>query len=157
MSTRPTQPDDDVEYFYFRPMLTIDPPLPDAAVKAFNTSGAASQFFGLKQKKDEDVKVVDGEIKVVTTNITAVEANAPPTQHTRGYPAFKAGVEKLCALVTASKSSIEGYVLVRRYDDNEEAEGGFFRLRPEGGKCIVEGSVIAWPDGTTLTVPDTGA
>lgn len=138
--------DADMSYFYARPDLTIDPPLKDAIIRGFN-----SDWLKLKQKKDEDVKMVDGEIQVVTTNITTVTCIIKPQDYGSGYDGLKADFGKLVALVAANGSTISGYILIRRHEDALENE--FFRLVPDGSGCKVEAAVLTFPDGTRLPMP----
>ena len=147
MTTKTTAPDADVAYYYYKPDLIIDPPLKDAVVKAY-----ASNHLGLKQKKDEDVQMVDGEITVVSTNITTVTASVKANQYADGYDHLKRAFVDLVALVAANGSAITGQILVRRYGDFTPANE-FFRLVPDGSKVKVEGAVLAFPDGTRLPVP----
>lgn len=147
MTTKTTAPDAGMSYYYYKPDLVIDPPLKDAVVKAYT-----NEYLGLKQKKDEDVQMVDGQIAVVSTNITTVTATAKPNSYADGYDHLKRGFTDLVALVDANGSAITGQILIRRYN-NVGGDNEFFRLVPDGSKVKIEGAVLSFPDGTRLPVP----
>lgn len=136
--------DADIEHFYFRMDLAINPPLPDSKAKA-----GKNDFFALKQKKDEDVKVVNGEIVVVSNNITSVEQSSDPSQYFYNYSDFKKAIATVGALASGAGSSLDGQVVVK--DGNT---GRYFRLKVVAGSVTVEAANLGWPDGTQTPWPD---
>ena len=146
MAAKTTAPDHQVTYFYYRVDLTIDPPLAAAVVKTF-----PNNYLALKNKKDEDVRMVDGVITVVSTNITSVLAQHNPDNMLSGYAELKKEFGQLCTLVAKTSSTLEGHILIRRSEDEQAPE--FFRLVSHGSVAVTEAAVLAFPDGTKLPIP----
>lgn len=138
--------DSDVEYFNFRSTLTIDPPLPDTKVASFSNG-----FLKLKQTRDEDVQIVDGEIKVISKHVTEVEAQVTPgDMQYSGYADVKAGVKGAAKIAKEAGSVLSGYIFVHTSDNR------FFRLNVVNNVVKIEGALLAWPDGTTSPFPGEG-
>lgn len=137
--------DSSVDYFWYRADLTIDPPLPDAKVKAGD-----GQLLSCRQFKDETVDIVNGELTVVSKNVTQVSAKANPDvmQYEDSYKDLKANVKTLATLAKDAGSTLSGYVFIRTNDNR------FFRLNVVNNAVKVEAALLAWPDGTTQPLPD---
>jgi len=138
--------DADIEHFYFRIDLAIDPPLPDSKAK-----GAENDFFKLKQKKDEDVKLVDGEIVVVSSNVTSIEQANTPEDYCYDYDTFKKAVAAVAKIAKDAGSSLDGQVVVKNGNN-----GQFLRLKVDNSVVTVEAANLGWPDGTQTPMPEGG-
>lgn len=131
--------------FMYSTDLKIDPPLPDG-----KTRGLSNDFLKLKQSKDEDVQMVDGEIKVVSTSITSVLPAKKATDWTSDYPALKNGLKAIAKIAKDNGASLDGVILVRDIDNSR-----VLRLRCDAGNIKVEEArqALVWPDNTTTTLP----
>lgn len=144
MATKTKAVDADIDGFYARVDMTIEPPLPDHV---------ASQFSGqvrLVQNKDEDVVFdpVEG-IKVVSNSVTQVVSGDDPDGYQYGYSEFKKSLVAVAKLATDNGSVVKGQVIVR--DGNGT---GFYRLTASARKINVERAALAWSDGTTSPFPE---
>lgn len=146
MGSKTKAVDSDVSEFYFRIDLAIDPPLPDSKSKA-----AANDYFALKQKKDEDVQLVDGNIVVVSNNVTSIEQGSDPTDYTYGYEGFKKALVGVTKLAKDAGSEVNGQVVVR-----DASSQRFFRIKVDANNITVEAANLGWPDGTQTPMPENG-
>lgn len=141
--------DADVEYFFYSVDLTIDPPLDDTSAAKFGTN----EFLTLKQVKDEDVKLVDGEIVVVSTNVTSVKAGHKSADQVYGYSELKKAASILAAIIDKTDSTIAGHIIVRRGDGDSAVGAAPWRLRLNDKIAVVEPAALGWPDGTQSPWP----
>lgn len=146
-SSKISLPDENISEFYFRPELTIDPPLPDAKAKS-----ASNDFIKLRQIKDEDVifDPVEG-IKVISNNVTGVEGKVSPNDYQYNYATFKSGLGALVKVATDAGSTVKGQVIIR-----DATTQNFYRLIVDGTKIKVEEALLGWPDGTNSPFPTGG-
>jgi hypothetical protein len=138
--------DDGISEFYFNADLTIDPPLPDSKIK-----GVSNDYIKLKQIKDEDVQLINGEIVVVSNNVTGVLQEQGADDYTYNYPDFKKGLVALAKVARDAGSVLKGQVLVK--DANN---GSFLRLKVDGNTFTAEAAALGWPDGTQTPFPENG-
>lgn len=135
--------DADVEYFYYDVDLQIDPPLPDSKIKS-----ASSDHFKVTQFKDEDVQMVNGEIAVVTHEVTKVAPKHSVSDHLYGYTTLKAGLGAIAKVAKDSGSHLNGQVIVK-----DDATNKIFRLKVVDNTVTVEEAMLGWPDGTKSINP----
>lgn len=146
MATKTKAVDADIDEFRYFADLTLDPPLSDSAAK-----GASTEFFKLKQIKDEDVVMdpVEG-IKVISRNVTQVQPAIGPEQWVYGtYDEMKKGLVAIAKVAASNGSTLTGQVIVWGQGVK------FFRLLPDSnGKVNVDRANLSWPDGTSSIIPD---
>lgn len=146
MAAKTKAVDDGISEFYYNADLTIDPPLPDSKMK-----GVSNDFIKLKQIKDEDVQLIDGEIVVVSNNVTGIQQVQDANDYTYNYSEFKKGLVALAKVARDAGSVLKGQVVVK--DANN---GKFFRLKVDGNTFTAEAALLGWPDGTQSPFPEDG-
>lgn len=146
MPTKTKDVDADISEFHYRPDVTIEPALDAAKARSID-----NDYFKLKQIKDEDVQVVDGQLTVVSKNATALQPKQKPDEYTYSYATFRKEVEALSKLVTSAGSKITGQIIV--HDANNSR---YYRLRFDGVKVVAEAALLGWPDGTQTPYPSGG-
>jgi hypothetical protein len=134
-----------VGYFWYTSDLKIEPQI--SKVKHSGT------FYELKTTKDENVEIVDGEIKVVTTEVTALKANHKETETVYSADEMRGEIEKIAGLAKANKAELNGQVVIRT-----ESDGSIFRVLVTNNKVEVQQGEPAarWPDGTSSLLPKGG-
>lgn len=143
MST--TVDESNISTFQYSTDLKIDPPLPDG-----KTRGLSNDFLKLKQSKDEDVKMVDGEITVVSTSVTSVIPVKKVAEYVYDYASLKNGLKAIAKIAKDNGSSLDGSVLVHDTDNDR-----FLRIRVDASNIKVEEAkqALVWPDGTRTDLP----
>lgn len=137
--------DSNIDGFQYSVELKIDPPLPDNLIK-----GHSGGHFSLRQNKDEDVKFIDGEIVVVSNNITEVYRLGTFDDVSWEYKELKKELAALAKSVKSNKSQLDGQVVVMDRDRNR-----YLRLLVKNCTVSVEAAetVLGWPDGTHSPLP----
>lgn len=134
--------DTDDEFMYAS-TLAIDPPLSGSELKKI----VGADYVTTKQVKDEDVKLVDGQIVVVSENVT---------QFLAAYDHAVSGIERLYAnmetIGNAAGRELQGDIIVSFMG---EAWPVILRLTiTSGGRVVPEIARLYWPvTGTTSPMP----
>lgn len=134
----------EVGYFFYASDLAIEP-----IIKAKHNG----TFFELKTTKDENVDFVNGEITVITTEVTALKTHHKETENVYDASSLKNEIDQIATLAKANKASLNGQVVMRQAGDDEDM--GVYRILVVDNKVTVEEGALAarWPDGTTSTLP----
>ena len=146
MAAKTKAVDADIEQFYYNCDLTIDPQLPDSKIK-----GASNDYIKLKQIKDEDVQLVNGEIVVVSNNATGIEQVHSVDEYMYNYGTFKKGLAAIAKIAKDAGANLNGQVVIKDAD-----QGRFYRLKVENNTITPECALLGWPDGTQTPFPTSG-
>lgn len=142
MSTKTKADLTQVGYYYYASDLKIEP-----IIKAKHSG----EYYELKTTKTEDVDVVNGEITVVTTEVTALKTKHREDEQVYGPNDLKVEIEKIAALAKANNAILDGQVVIRESDGEDRV----YRVLVVSNKVSVEQGAMAvrWPDGTTSDLP----
>lgn len=141
-----------IEYFGATADLAIDPPLPD---RVLNSLKGSARYFELKQSKSEDVKLVNGELEIVTTNVTSISlAHEATSQH--GFQDMVKEIANVANQADQNNCTVQGTIIVHAdvEDKNGTEETRYYRILVNGKSVKTERAVLAWPDGSKTPVPN---
>ncbi len=129
----------EISYFHYSSDLKIEP-----IIKAKHDG----DYYQLKTTKDENVEIVNGEITVVTTEVTALKQSYKENDQRYGPNDVKTEVERIALLAKTNNASLDGQVIIRESDADSSR---VFRILVKSNKVTVEEGTpaVAWPDGTT--------
>lgn len=130
------------DYYYYVGDLKIEPP-----IGKVSHSGS---YYDLKTIKDENVEFINGEIKVVATEVTSLKQLIKETDSSYNPDGLRQEVEQIAAIAKANKANLNGQVVIKQCDSQN-----VFRITVVNNKVEVQSGklVASWPDGTTSLLP----
>lgn len=124
-------PDANVGHFYYKTDLMTSEPI----------DLPSGTFFKSRRSKDEDVAIVDGQLTVVSTDVTTITQNFKKDEHSYDYGDLKKEVKALAKKCKDNNVKLNGDVVVFANGSD------YFRLRVVDNVVKVEGAVLGWPSG----------
>lgn len=133
----------DTEFRYVS-TLTIDPPLSAAEIKKVGALG----YLTTEQVSDEDVRLVDGQIVVVSEKVTRF-----PGQHVYGVAGIQALYADLEKIGNAAGRALQGDVIICFHYEEDEGQWPVICRFVIGsaGKVLCELARLYWPSNSTTT------